>query len=67
MPETAAPDFYDMESLLTDDERHVRDAAAKFVNGPGGDSGWGAVPEPSTALLVACGLVGLAVRRKRAA
>jgi len=32
LPETAAPDFYDIESLLTDDERHVRDAVARFVD-----------------------------------
>jgi hypothetical protein len=39
-------------------------AAAKFVNGPGDDSAWGAVPEPSTALLVATGLLVLGVRQK---
>jgi hypothetical protein len=40
-------------------------AAAKFVNGPGDDSAYGAVPEPSTALLLAFGLVGLATGRRR--
>jgi hypothetical protein len=40
-------------------------AAAKFVNGPGDDSAWGAVPEPSTALLLAFGLVGLSAGRRR--
>jgi hypothetical protein len=40
-------------------------AAAKFVNGPSDDSAYGAVPEPSTALLLAFGLVGLATGRRR--
>jgi hypothetical protein len=40
-------------------------AAAKFVNGPGDDSAYGAaVPEPSTALLLASGLILLAARRR---
>jgi hypothetical protein len=39
-------------------------AAAKFVNGPGDDSAFGAVPEPSTALLFAFGLVGIAARSR---
>jgi hypothetical protein len=34
-------------------------AAAKFVSGPGDDSAFGAVPEPSTALLLGLGLGGL--------
>jgi hypothetical protein len=42
-------------------------AAAKFVNGPGDDSAYGAVPEPSTALLLALGLVGIAAGRRRSA
>lgn len=42
-------------------------AAAKFVNGPGDDSAFGAViPEPSTAALLALGLVGIAARRRAA-
>jgi hypothetical protein len=40
-------------------------AAAKFVNGPSDDSAYGAVPEPSTALLLVFGLVGLAAGRRR--
>jgi len=39
-------------------------AAAKFVNGPGDDSAYGAVPEPSTALLLASGLLLLGARRR---
>jgi hypothetical protein len=39
-------------------------AAAKFVNGPGDDSAYGAVPEPSTALLLASGLILLGARRR---
>jgi hypothetical protein len=42
-------------------------AAAKFVSGPGGDSGFGAVvPEPGTILLTLAGLglVGRATRRR---
>ena len=42
-------------------------AAAEFVQGPGGAAGYGAfhTPEPSTALLLAAGLAGLAARRRR--
>jgi hypothetical protein len=39
-------------------------AAAKFVNGPGDDSAYGTVPEPSTALLLASGLLLLGARRR---
>jgi hypothetical protein len=40
-------------------------AAAKFVNGPGDDSAYGAIPEPSTGLLLATGLIGLAINRRQ--
>ena len=39
-------------------------AAAKFVNGPGDDSALGAVPEPSTALLLASGLLLMGARSR---
>jgi hypothetical protein len=39
-------------------------AAAKFVNGPGDDSAYGTVPEPSTGLLLASGLLLLGARRR---
>jgi glutaryl-CoA dehydrogenase len=32
LPDTQTPDFYDLEALLTEDERHVRDTAARFVD-----------------------------------
>ena len=32
MPDCKTPDFYDIESLLSEDERQVRDAVAKFVD-----------------------------------
>lgn len=32
MPDVLNPDFYDFESLLSEDERQVRDAVAKFVD-----------------------------------
>lgn len=32
MPDTTTPDFYNIESLLSEDERHVRDAVARFVD-----------------------------------
>jgi hypothetical protein len=39
---------------------------AKFVNGPGDDSAWGAnVPEPSTALLMGLGSLILGISRRR--
>jgi hypothetical protein len=41
--------------------------AAKFVNGPGDDSAWGAtVPEPASGLLLGLGLLGLAALRRGA-
>jgi hypothetical protein len=39
-------------------------AAAKFVNGPGDNSAFGAVPEPGAGLLLGLGLVALAARRR---
>ncbi len=32
MPNSKTPDFYNIESLLTEDERQVRDAVARFVD-----------------------------------
>ncbi len=32
VPDSATPDFYNIDSLLTDDERQVRDAVARFVD-----------------------------------
>jgi glutaryl-CoA dehydrogenase len=32
LPDTQTPDFYDFDALLTEDERHVRDTAARFVD-----------------------------------
>lgn len=32
MPDSKMPDFYNIESLLSDDERQVRDAVARFVD-----------------------------------
>jgi glutaryl-CoA dehydrogenase len=32
VPDTKTPDFYDVESLLSEDERQVRDAVGKFVD-----------------------------------
>ncbi len=32
MPDSATPDFYGIDPLLTEDERHVRDATARFVD-----------------------------------
>lgn len=32
VPDSAIPDFYNIDSLLTDDERQVRDAVARFVD-----------------------------------
>ncbi len=32
MPDSKTPDFYDIETLLSDDERQVRDAVGKFVD-----------------------------------
>ena len=32
MPDAKTPDFYNVDSLLTDDERQVRDAVARFVD-----------------------------------
>lgn len=32
MPDTKQPDFYNVESLLSEDERQVRDAVARFVD-----------------------------------
>ncbi|MEN8182967.1 MAG: hypothetical protein ABFS46_10580 [Myxococcota bacterium] len=39
-------------------------AQAKFVQGPGDDSAFGAVPEPRVALLVTAGLVAALLRRR---
>jgi glutaryl-CoA dehydrogenase len=33
LPDSQTPDFYDFDGLLTEDERHVRDTAARFVDG----------------------------------
>ncbi len=32
MPDSSLPDFYDLDSLLSDDERQVRDAVGRFVD-----------------------------------
>jgi len=32
VPDSAQPDFYDLDSLLSDDERQVRDTVARFVD-----------------------------------
>ena len=32
MPDSKTPDFYNIESLLSEDERQVRDTVAKFVD-----------------------------------
>ncbi len=32
MPDVTTPDFYDIESLLSEDERHVRDSVRRFVD-----------------------------------
>ena len=32
MPDVATPDFYNIESLLSEDERHVRDSVRRFVD-----------------------------------
>jgi hypothetical protein len=50
------------------DSDMASNAAASFAQGPLGASGYGAyhTPEPSTALLLAAGLVALALRRRRA-
>jgi hypothetical protein len=54
---------------VTADDFAVPNAAgysvvAKFVNGPQDDSGFGAVPEPSSGVLLALGLVGLCACRR---
>jgi hypothetical protein len=56
------PSFNDLDFIVNNSMGLT--AAAKFVNGPGDDSAYGAVPEPSTALLLASGLLLLGARRR---
>ena len=59
---TGTEPFGDLDFIV--DNSFGFSAAAKFVNGPGDDSAYGAVPEPSTALLLASGLLVLGARRR---
>jgi hypothetical protein len=57
---------FDFFSAVGGGQGYFTSAASIQGIGPSGDgSGWIAVPEPSTALLVASGLIGLALNRPR--
>jgi hypothetical protein len=57
---------FDFFSAVGGGEGYFTSAAQIQGIGPSGDgSGWIGVPEPSTALLVASGLIGLALKRRR--